>query len=87
MCLGALAVVASRGDLWRADLAALSPLPAEVLALEIDRHLIAPLTETLAAVGSRLAHEFQVPFVATNEPYFGKPEMFEAHDALRDMID
>lgn len=29
-----------------------------------------------------LAYEFDLPLVATNDVYFGEPDMFEAHDAL-----
>ena len=51
------------------------------LYVELQRH---GLPEEASAEPHlvRLAHAHQVPFVATNEPFFGKPQMFEAHDAL-----
>jgi DNA polymerase-3 subunit alpha len=51
------------------------------LYVEIQRHE----REDGAAIEAgllRLAYDADLPIVATNEPYFGKPADFEAHDAL-----
>ncbi len=49
--------------------------------IELQRHGLAE--EITAEPGLvALAHAHELPLVATNEPYFGKPEMFAAHDAL-----
>ena len=51
------------------------------LYVELQRHGVAD--EVAAEVPLvKLAYELELPLVATNEPFFGKKAMFEAHDAL-----
>jgi len=49
--------------------------------IELQRH---GLPDEIAAETHLIdfAYKNKVPLVATNEPFFGKPDMFEAHDAL-----
>ncbi|MBM3517544.1 MAG: DNA polymerase III subunit alpha [Alphaproteobacteria bacterium] len=49
--------------------------------IEVQRHGMAEERCTEAAFVD-LAWELALPLVATNEPYFADPSMFEAHDAL-----
>ncbi|MBI1239587.1 MAG: DNA polymerase III subunit alpha [Alphaproteobacteria bacterium] len=51
------------------------------LYVELQRH--GTPEEVSAETGLLdLAYEMDLPLVATNEPYFGEPAMYEAHDAL-----
>jgi DNA polymerase-3 subunit alpha len=49
--------------------------------IELQRHGMA---DEIAAEPqlAALAYEYKVPLVASNEPFFAKPDMFPAHDAL-----
>ena len=51
------------------------------VAIELQRHGVA-LEQTLEPGFILLADEFGVPLVATNECFYPRPAMFEAHDAL-----
>ncbi|MEN5084057.1 DNA polymerase III subunit alpha [Bosea sp. TWI1241] len=62
-------------------LARLRAIFGDRLYVELQRHG----RDDEAAVESallRLAYDADLPIVATNEPFFGKPADFEAHDAL-----
>jgi len=64
-----------------ARLARLQEIFGDRLYVELQRHE----REDGAAVEAgllRLAYDNDLPIVATNEPFFGKPADFEAHDAL-----
>ncbi|CAN7389979.1 DNA polymerase III subunit alpha [Bosea sp. LjRoot237] len=64
-----------------ARLARLREIFGDRLYVELQRHD----REDGAAIEAgllRLAYDSDLPIVATNEPYFGKPADFEAHDAL-----
>lgn len=64
-----------------ARLARLQEIFGDRLYVELQRHD----REDGAAIEAgllRLAYDSDLPIVATNEPYFGKPADFEAHDAL-----
>ncbi|MBA4490461.1 DNA polymerase III subunit alpha [Paracoccus sp. S1E-3] len=70
-----------------AALKGLSALFGDRLYVEIQRHKdeSGRLMEAEAATEEemiRLAYALALPLVATNDVYFPKPEMFEAHDAL-----
>ena len=70
-----------RFDLADSRLAALQAAFGERLYLEIQRHgLDGERAVEDALIG--LADRHGVPLVATNEPFFARPEDFEAHDAL-----
>jgi DNA polymerase-3 subunit alpha len=51
------------------------------LYAELQRHGLA-VEELIEAPLLDLAYRHGIPLVATNEPYFATPDMFEAHDAL-----
>jgi DNA polymerase-3 subunit alpha len=59
----------------------LSGIYGDRLYVELQRH---GLEEEVTAEGPLVeaAYKFDLPLVATNEPYFKKREEFEAHDAL-----
>jgi len=64
-----------------AYLAALAEAFAGRIAVEIQRH--GEAIEAAVEPGFlQLAEKFALPIVATNECFFAKPEMYEAHDAL-----
>ncbi len=64
-----------------AYLAALAEAFAGRIAVEIQRH--GEAMEAAVEPGFlQLAEKFALPIVATNECFFAKPEMYEAHDAL-----
>ncbi|MGE4483328.1 DNA polymerase III subunit alpha [Acidocella sp.] len=68
-------------DEARSYLAALKEAFAERLAIEIQRH--GEAVEIATEPGFlQLAEAFDLPLVATNECFFAKREMYEAHDAL-----
>ena len=57
------------------------------LYLELQRHpgadgQITPEARSLEAATIQLAYSLDLPLVATNDAYFPKPDMYEAHDAL-----
>ncbi|WP_026440405.1 DNA polymerase III subunit alpha [Acidocella facilis] len=68
-------------DEARAYLAALHAAFPERLAIEIQRHG-EPVEQATEPGFLLLAEEFALPLVATNECFFAKREMYEAHDAL-----
>lgn len=51
------------------------------VAVELQRHGLA-IEETLEPGFISLADAFELPLVATNECFFPRPSMYEAHDAL-----
>ncbi|WP_376090690.1 DNA polymerase III subunit alpha [Roseomonas sp. CCTCC AB2023176] len=62
-------------------LAALREAFGDRLALELHRH--GTDADRIAESGQlALAEALSIPIVATNDVYFAKPEMYEAHDAL-----
>ncbi|MBB5373511.1 DNA polymerase III subunit alpha [Acidocella aromatica] len=65
----------------QAYLAVLAEAFAGRIAVEIQRHGEA-LEEAVEPGFLQLAETFALPIVATNECFFAKPEMYEAHDAL-----
>lgn len=76
-----LALRASQPAQAAARLARLKAIFGDRLYVEIQRHD----REDGPAVEAgllRLAYDADLPLVATNEPFFGKPADFEAHDAL-----
>ena len=74
-------LVAGQIDAAEAWIARLKSLFGDRLYVELQRH---GLPDEAAAEKHlvRLAYEHEIPLVATNEPYFGKKDMFAAHDAL-----
>ena len=71
----------------RAMLERLAAIYPNRLYVELQRHPgpggALPETEVLAERGAlELAYEIGLPIVATNDVYFPKTEMYEAHDAL-----
>ena len=71
----------------RAILERLAAIYPSRLYVELQRHPgpggALPETEALAERGAiDLAYELNLPIVATNDVYFPKAEMYEAHDAL-----
>ena len=74
-------VVAGQIEAADAAIARLKTIFPNRLYIELQRH---GLTDEVAAephlVG--LAYTNELPLVASNEPYFGKADMFAAHDAL-----
>ncbi|CAN7195468.1 DNA polymerase III subunit alpha [Bosea sp. LjRoot90] len=64
-----------------ARLARLREIFGDRLYVELQRHDRED-GATIEAGLLRLAYDSDLPIVATNEPYFGKPADFEAHDAL-----
>ena len=70
----------------REMLARLAAMFPERLYVELQRHPVdggLPDNERLSEQGSvTLAYEMGLPLVATNDVYFPRPEMYEAHDAL-----
>ena len=71
----------------RAILERLAQIYPNRLYIELQRHPgpggALPETESLAERGAiDLAYELGLPIVATNDVYFPKTEMYEAHDAL-----
>ncbi|MEM7729718.1 MAG: DNA polymerase III subunit alpha [Pseudomonadota bacterium] len=63
---------------WLLRLAALYP---DRLYVELQRHGL-PQQSVTEAVLLELAYKHALPLVATNDPYFLGPEMYEAHDTL-----
>ena len=51
------------------------------LAVELHRHGL-PIERAIEPVLLALADRLELPLVATNECFFAKPDMYEAHDAL-----
>jgi len=74
-------IVSGQTDAARALVQRLKTVFGSRLYVELQRHGV-PEEITAEPVLVALAHEYELPFVATNEPYFGQPDMFAAHDAL-----
>ncbi|MCC1493932.1 DNA polymerase III subunit alpha [Cognatishimia sp. F0-27] len=71
----------------RALMARLSEIYGDRLYVELQRHRdedgAVPEAERLSESGLvEIAYDMGLPLVATNDVYFPKPEMYEAHDAL-----
>ncbi|KAA2243996.1 DNA polymerase III subunit alpha [Salinarimonas soli] len=71
----------ARRDLAEARFAKLKAAFGDRLYMEIQRHGL-PDERAVEADLVALADAEGVPLVATNEPFFAKPDDFEAHDAL-----
>ncbi|HTQ69902.1 MAG TPA: DNA polymerase III subunit alpha [Acidocella sp.] len=81
--LGPIGRLLAEGQMEEAQayLAALKDAFPERIAIELQRH--GEAVEQATEPGFlRLAEEFGLPLVATNECFFAKREMHEAHDAL-----
>lgn len=75
------ALLATRDAAAEEQLQRLMTLFPGRLYMEISRHGMAD--ESLTEAGFiRLAQKYNVPMVATNDAYFIKPDMYEAHDAF-----
>ena len=68
-------------DAAKTALLRLKEMFADRLYVELQRHDLID-ENTAEPLLVRLAHENDLPLVATNEPFFGKKEMHVAHDAL-----
>lgn len=74
-------LVQNQASLARTRLAELKNLFGDRLYVELQRH---EMPDELAAEGEliELAYELKLPLVATNQPFFAKPDDYAAHDAL-----
>jgi len=75
------AIVAGQADLAAARCALLAALFGDRLYIELQRHA-RPDEKQVEPALLELAYAHGIPLVATNEPYYGRREDFEAHDAL-----
>jgi DNA polymerase-3 subunit alpha len=75
-----------RADVAQARLTTLADLFGDRLYLELQRHGTSDERQTEPELVS-LAYRHGIPLVATNEPFFAKPEDYEAHDALLAIAD
>ena len=75
------ALVSGQSDLAEQRLKSLKAIFGDRLYMELQRHGL-PEEERVEPTLIDLAYRFDVPLVATNEPYFTKPQSYEAHDAL-----
>ncbi|NBU14557.1 MAG: DNA polymerase III subunit alpha, partial [Alphaproteobacteria bacterium] len=75
------ALASGQGDLAEQRLQKLKTLFGDRLYMELQRHGL-PEEERVEPALIDLAYRFDVPLVATNEPFFPKPQSYEAHDAL-----
>ncbi len=73
--------IGGRRDLAEARLASLQDVFGDRLYVEIQRHRLDE-ERAVEAELINLADRHSLPLVATNEPFFAKPEDYEAHDAL-----
>src|SRR5687768_10460843 len=73
--------IGGRRDLAEARLASLQGIFGDRLYVEIQRHRLDEQRAVEAEL-INLADRHSLPLVATNEPFFAKPEDYEAHDAL-----
>ena len=80
---GALNKLVQAGRLNEAEnwLLKLKDIYGDRLYVELQRHLVAGEQKIEAALLD-LAYKHDIAIVATNEPYFLSPEMYDAHDAL-----
>jgi DNA polymerase III subunit alpha len=74
-------LVDGKNDLARNILLELAEAFPDALYVELQRHNLAREAKAEAGLID-LAYAFELPLVATNEPYFPDPDMYEAHDAL-----
>ena len=75
------ALASGQSDLAEQRLQKLKTLFGDRLYMELQRHGL-PEEERVEPALIDLAYRFDVPLVATNEPFFPKPQSYEAHDAL-----
>ncbi len=75
------ALAAERPDVAHARLETLTQLFPGALYVELQRHGL-DLEARIEPQLIELAGEFELPLVATNEPYFAAASDYEAHDAL-----
>jgi DNA polymerase-3 subunit alpha len=75
------ALLAGQTALAAEQLAKLKDLFGDRLYIELQRHGTPAERDTEAGL-IELAYGMDVPLVATNEPYFARPEDYAAHDAL-----
>ena len=76
-----LALVTGQADLAAARCTRLSALFGDRFYVELQRHA-RPEEKQIEPALLELAYAGGLPLVATNEPYYGRREDFEAHDAL-----
>ena len=79
-------IVNTQVDAAETALLKLKEIFGDRLYVELQRH---DMPEQIAAEPEllRLAYKHELPLVASNEPFFGEKEMFEAHDALMCIAD
>jgi DNA polymerase-3 subunit alpha len=79
-------IVNTQVDAAEVALLKLKEIFGDRLYVELQRH---DMPEQIAAEPEllRLAYKHELPLVASNEPFFGEKEMFEAHDALMCIAD
>jgi DNA polymerase III subunit alpha len=79
-------IVNTQVDAAEVALLKLKEIFGDRLYVELQRH---DMPEQIAAEPEllRLAYRHELPLVASNEPFFGEKEMFEAHDALMCIAD
>jgi DNA polymerase-3 subunit alpha len=75
------ALLAGQGSLAADYIERLLALFGDRLYIELQRHGTPPERETERGL-VELAYRLGVPLVATNEPYFARPDDYAAHDAL-----
>ncbi len=75
------ALLAGQGSLATDYIERLLALFGDRLYIELQRHGTPPERETERGL-VELAYRLGVPLVATNEPYFARPDDYAAHDAL-----
>ena len=75
------ALAAEQMELAEERLKVFKALFGDRLYIELQRHGL-PEEERVEPALLDLAYRYDVPLVATNEPYFTKPQAYEAHDAL-----
>jgi len=68
-------------ELARSQTEELKSIFGDRLYIELQRHGL-PQERAVEPLLLKLAYDFDLPIVATNEPYFASAEDFEAHDAL-----
>jgi DNA polymerase-3 subunit alpha len=79
-------IVNTQVDAAEVALLKLKEIFGDRLYVELQRH---DMPDQIAAEPEllRLAYKHELPLVASNEPFFGEKEMFEAHDALMCIAD
>ena len=74
-------IVATQNEAAEASLLKLREIFGNRLYVELQRHGL-PDEASAEPELIRLAYKHELPLVASNEPFFGKKDLFEAHDAL-----